>query len=229
MPLPAPVDLEWHEQIARRIEASRNRPLRIRDLIGAIVVSAVLLGLGRSAFRTYEGSASRSPSSLAVWLALFASVGVAAILGIGAAILLGRVSTSLYRWGKDRSGLIRSIRAGHRHTRGPDRIWYVDGARAGSHTLPRDVLADDSRRIHLTSEASNGRAVEATLEALASDRHGPGFRLALRRDPVAGSRFGRTPDRDRDRLDRRDCLRSFNFPRGQAWNAPDSQRHGSGA
>jgi multisubunit Na+/H+ antiporter MnhB subunit len=103
---PGPVDLEWHEQIARRIEASRNRPLRIRDLVGAVVVSAVVLGLGRSAVRSFGESGGVPLSTFEAWLAASAGVGVATILGVVWSLGIGRISTSLYRWGKARSGMI---------------------------------------------------------------------------------------------------------------------------
>jgi hypothetical protein len=102
-------DLEWHEQIARRIEAQRRRPLRISDLIGAVVVSAVVLGLIRFAAGVFDRPAG---PSVFVWLAAIAVVGVLACLGVVTALGLGRVSTALYAWGRGRSGVFASAALG---------------------------------------------------------------------------------------------------------------------
>jgi hypothetical protein len=96
-------DLEWHEQIARRIEAERRRPLRIRDLIGAVVVSAVVLGLIRFAADVFDRPAD---PPIFVWLAGVAVAVVLAGLGVTLAIGLGRVATALYAWGRGRSGVL---------------------------------------------------------------------------------------------------------------------------
>ena len=80
------VDLEWHEQIARRVEAGRVRPLRISDLIGAVVISALVLGLLRFAVGVLDRP--QGPPIL-VWLEWVAFVGVLAGLGVALAVALG--------------------------------------------------------------------------------------------------------------------------------------------
>ena len=102
-------DLEWHEQIARRIEAERRRPLRIRDLIGAVVVSAVVFGLIRFAAGVFDRPLG---PPIVVWLAAVATVVVLAGLGVSMALGLGRVSTALYAWGRGRSGALASAALG---------------------------------------------------------------------------------------------------------------------
>jgi hypothetical protein len=98
-------DLEWHEQIARRIEAARRRPLRIRDLVGAVVVSGVVFGLIRFAADVFDRPRD---SPVILWLATVAVVAVLAGLGVALAIGLGRAATTLYGWGRGRSGLLAS-------------------------------------------------------------------------------------------------------------------------
>jgi hypothetical protein len=102
-------DLEWHEQIARRIEAQRRRPLRIRDLIGAVVVSAVVLGLIRFAAGVFDRP---DGPPIFLWLAAVAAVGVLGGLGVALAIVLGRTATALYGWGRGRSGMLASAALG---------------------------------------------------------------------------------------------------------------------
>jgi hypothetical protein len=102
-------DLEWHEQIARRIEAARRRPLRIRDLVGAVVVSGVVFGLLRFSADVFGGPAV---APMITWLAAVAVAGVLAILGVSAALMLGRVAMALYAWGQGRSGLLASAAMG---------------------------------------------------------------------------------------------------------------------
>ncbi len=105
-PQSSPVDLEWHEQVLRRLASARPRSLRVRDLAGAVLVSAVILGLARFSWETIGAP---SVPAFSLWLASTAGIGVVAILGLIAAAGLGRASTALYGRGKGPAGMARSV------------------------------------------------------------------------------------------------------------------------